>query len=108
MYNDRIQPSGNLLSEDGERNDLKYSVEGTENRQSEYVFPVKRNTGKTYACYCTKEEYGNKINTVAEKNSYHCLLIISQKSLYRQNLKTVPKSSCSYFWKAESSDRLSG
>ena len=67
MYNDRIQPSGNLLSEDCERNDLKYSVEGTENRQSEHVFPIKRNTGKTYACYCTKEEYGNKINTVAEK-----------------------------------------
>lgn len=41
MYNDRIQPSGNLLSEDGERNDLKYSVEGTENRQSEYVFRLK-------------------------------------------------------------------
>ncbi|RHS52351.1 hypothetical protein DW959_09375 [Clostridium sp. AM46-21] len=41
MYNDRIQPSGDLLSEDCERNDLKYSVEGTENRQREYIFRLK-------------------------------------------------------------------
>ncbi len=46
MDYDRIQTSGDFLPEDCERNNLKYSIKGAENRQREYVFrlngtPVK-------------------------------------------------------------------